>query len=172
MLPPATTSVAVQVVDRETGHPLSDAVVELVVDGETLPFEFVTGSTFRLQEAPVGTAELVVRAERLQDYRQPLEMTEGEPIQLTVEMTSSANSGQIRGLIRGFDGNGLVAQIRIQPGDRELVSGPDGAFRVDVAPGTYRVEVTREGYRSQRLKAVVGKNGVLVLNVDLIKGGH
>ena len=170
-LPHPTTSVEVRVVDKNTGHPLSDAVVELIVDGETIPLGFVTESTFRLEKAPVGTAELVVRAERMHDYHRTLQTIDGRPVQMTVEMTSSANSGQIRGLIRGFDGNGLVAQIRIQPGNREFLSDSDGAFRVDVAPGTYRVEVTREGHRSQRLEAVVDKDGVVVLNVDLIKGG-
>jgi len=171
VLPHPTTSVEVRVVDKDTGHPLSDAVVEFVVDGETLPLGFVTGSTFRLEKAPVGTAELVVRAERMHDYHQTLQTIDGRPVQMTVEMTSSANSGQIRGLIRGFDGSGLVAQIRIQPGNREFLSDSDGAFRVDVPPGRYRVEVTREGHRSQRLEAVVDKDGVVVLNVDLIKGG-
>jgi hypothetical protein len=167
--PPPTGSVQVVVVDQGTNHPLSDATVEIVVEGQARQLEFASGSTFKLDDVPVGPAEIVVRAERLKDWRLPVTVSADEPVEITAEMTHSANSGQIRGLIRGFDSGGLKALVRIEPGNREVESAEDGSFRIDLPPGEYSVEVTLEGYRSQRMKAVVGKDGVVVLNVDLIK---
>lgn len=167
--PPPTNVLRVTVVDKSTGHPLSDAEAEIVVGGEVRKLLFVTGSTFEIDEVPVGSAELVVRAERLKDWRQPIQVTEGEPVVIQAEMIPAANSGQIRGLVRGFDGKGLRAQVRIEPGGHAVQSDEDGSFRIDVPPGNYKVEVSVEGYRTQKLAARVGKDGVIVLNVDMLK---
>lgn len=167
--PAPTNTVRVTVVDKTTGHPLSDAEAEIIVGGQVRKLPFVTESTFEIVEVPVGSAELVVRAERLKDWRQQIQVTEGEPLVVQVEMIPAANSGQIRGLIRGFDGKGLRAQVQIEPGAHSVQSDADGSFRVDVPPGNYKVEVSVEGYRTQKLTARVGKDGVLVLNVDMLK---
>src|SRR5690606_4271807 len=132
--PPPTNVLRVTVVDKSTGHPLSDAEAEIVVGGEVRKLLFVTGSTFEIDEVPVGSAELVVRAERLKDWRQPIQVTEGEPVVIQAEMIPAANSGQIRGLVRGFDGKGLRAQVRIEPGGHAVQSDEDGSFRIDVPP--------------------------------------
>ena len=108
----------------------------------------------------------------MKDWRKPIQVTAGEPIEIKVEMVPAANSSQIRGLIRGFDGKGLEAQVRIQPGAHEVRSAADGAFLVDVPPGKYTVEVSVEGYRSQKLTAQVGKDGVIVLNIDMLKAAQ
>ncbi len=168
--PPPTNTVRITVVDKNTNHPLSDAEAEIILDGEVRSLKFVTGSTFELSDVPIGRAELVVRADRLEEWREPVEVTAGEPVEIQVAMTPVANSGQIRGLIRGFDGKGLKAQVRIEPGGHQVESTGDGAFRVDVPPGKYDVEVSLDGYRTQKLKAQVGKDGVVVLNVDMMKG--
>ncbi|HEY6727425.1 MAG TPA: carboxypeptidase regulatory-like domain-containing protein [Polyangiaceae bacterium] len=168
--PPApTNTVRVTVVDKTAGHPLSDAEAEIIVGGQVRPLRFVTESTFEIGEIPTGSAELVVRAERLKDWRQQIQISEGEPLEVRVEMIPAANSGQIRGLVRGFDGKGLQARISIEPGAHAVRSDADGSFRVDVPPGNYRVEIAVEGYRTQKLPARVGKDGVIVLNVDMLK---
>lgn len=167
--PPPTNTVRVTVVDKSTGHPLSDAEAELIVDGRVLPLSFVTESTFEVGTIPVGPAELVVRAERLKDWRQPIQIGAGEPLELRVEMIPAANSGQIRGLVRGFDGKGLRARVSIEPGAQAVHSDADGSFRVEVPPGKYTVEVSVDGYRTQKLTARVGKDGVVVLNVDMLR---
>jgi len=167
--PPPMNTLRVTVVDKTTGHPLSDAEAEIIVGGQTRPLQFVTESTFEIGEVPVGTVELVVRAERLKDWRKQIQVTEGQPLDVRVEMIPAQNSGQIRGLIRGFDGKGLMAQVRIQPGEHAVQSDADGSFIVDVPPGNYTVEVSLTGYRTQKLTARVGKDGVIVLNVDMLK---
>lgn len=170
--PLPVNSVRITVVDKTTGHPLSDAEAEIVVGGQARKLEFVTESTFEIGDVPVGSAELVVRAERLKDWKKSIQVTKGEPIEVKVEMVPAANSGQIRGLVRGFDGKGLEARVLIQPGAHEVRSAPDGAFLVDVPPGKYTVQVSVDGYRSQKLTAQVGKDGVIVLNVDMLKAAQ
>ncbi len=85
-------------------------------------------------------------------------------------MLPAENSGQIRGLVRGFDGRALAAHVQIEPGARNEHAGADGVFSVDVPPGRYRVKVYLDGYQSQERVVDVGKNGVMVLNVDLQRG--
>lgn len=168
--PPApTNTVRVTVVDKTTGHPLSDAEAEIDVGGQVQKLRFVNESTFEVGDIPVGPAELVVRAERLQDWRQRIEVTEGEAVQVRVEMIPAASSGQIRGLVRGFDAKGLRAHVQIEPGAHSVQSDADGSFRIDVPPGSYSVEVSVAGYRTQKSTARVGKDGVIVLNIDMLK---
>jgi hypothetical protein len=163
---PATSKVQVAVFDA-AGHPLSDAVVTLSTAQGEHSLDFQSGSTFSLESVPVGRARLEVRADLMRDWVKEVEITKDMPLNLRIEMLAAPNSGQIRGLVRGFDGRALPARVYIEPGDRHEGAGADGVFSVDVAPGKYRVRVYLDGYQSQERSVEVGKNGVMVLNVDL-----
>lgn len=166
---PATGQAQVTVCDT-AGQPLSDAVVTLVTEQGELPLQFRSGSTFALDSVPVGHAKLVVRADLMRDWVGEVDIVSGKPLEQRVEMLPAENSGQIRGLVRGFDGRALAAHVQIEPGARNEHAGADGVFSVDVPPGRYRVKVYLDGYQSQERVVDVGKNGVMVLNVDLQRG--
>jgi hypothetical protein len=146
---------------------LSDAVVTLLTPQGPRTLEFQSGSTFLLDPAPVGHARLEVRADLMRDWVGDVDIATHEPLRLRVQMLAAASSGQIRGLVRGFDGRALRARVQIEPGGRTERAGADGVFSVDVAPGTYRVRIELDGYQSQERAVKVDKNGVMVLNVDL-----
>jgi hypothetical protein len=167
--PPATGRVVVTVVDS-AGHPLSDAVVELTTDAGTSKLDFENRSTFALDKVPVGDGRLTVRADLMRDWEQGVKIAADHPLELRVEMVGAENSGQIRGLIRAFNGTKLSAHVRIEPGGRNAQAGADGAFSLDVPPGKYQVKVWLDGYQPQERSVEVGKNAVMVLNVDLQKG--
>jgi hypothetical protein len=166
---PPSGRILVTVLDY-AGRPLSDAVVELATDAGIRKLEFQSGATFALDAAPLGRARLTVRAELMREWAEDVELLADRPLEVKVEMVAGENAGQIRGVIRGFDGKSLPAHVRIEPGGREIRATIDGSFSVDVAPGEYRVKVWLEGYQPQQRRVEVGKNGVLVLNVDLQKG--
>jgi hypothetical protein len=96
-------------------------------------------------------------------------VAEGASVSVTLTLTRKLPSGQIRGLIRSFKGDGLDAAIKIAPGDLTLHT-KDGRFEADVAPGTYDVTITAPGYETQRRRVDVEQNGVTLLNADL-RGG-
>jgi hypothetical protein len=153
------------------GHPLSDATVTLTTSAGSSVLDFESGSTFAKEELPAGHAHLVVRAALMRDWEQDIELTDDSPAQLRVTMTAADSSGQIRGLIRAFDGKRLAAHIHIDPLGYDALANESGAFSVDVLPGQYQVKIWIEGYQPQLRAVDVSKNGVTVINVDLQKGG-
>ena len=76
-------------------------------------------------------------------------------------------AGQLRGLIRSFKGQGLQSAVRVEPLGVEARTDEEGAFAVDVPPGTYQVKIVTKGYKTQTREVRIEKNGVTVLNADL-----
>jgi hypothetical protein len=155
----------------QNGHPLSDATVELKTAEGMRTLDFVEGSTFEAKEVEVGEYQLIVTAERLKRHEQTVTIAEGEPIEVEVSMLPAADTGQLRGLVRSFDGKGLPAVITVEPGGHRVEAGADGVFTLDVPPGSYTVNIEAEGYAHQRRKVSVGRDGVVVLNVDMQRVG-
>jgi hypothetical protein len=166
---PATGHLVVSVFDHE-GHPLSDAAVELVTAAGARPLQFRTGSTFEIEDAPVGAAKVWVKADLMRESVAEVEITKNGRSELRIDMSSADVSGQIRGQVRAFDGRRLAAHVLIEPGTHESQAGPDGTFSMDVPPGKYKVKVWMDGFQPQERSVQVSKRGVTVLNLDLQKG--
>ncbi|HMA95896.1 MAG TPA: carboxypeptidase-like regulatory domain-containing protein [Polyangiaceae bacterium] len=165
---PATGRIRVSVFD-EAGNPLSDAVVKLVSDSGERVLDFSQGSTYAGESLKSGRARVVVKAELMRDWEQAVEITKDGEIELRVTMLAAQNSGQIRGQVRSFNGANLPAHVRIDPGGHEVDADASGAFRLDLAPGKYRVRIEMDGYHAQERAVVIRKSGVIVLNVDMEK---
>jgi hypothetical protein len=159
----------VTVFDHE-GHPLSDATVELTTSLGSQPLSFQAGSTFELEQAPLGAATISAKADLMREYSKPIEVKSEGQTELRIDMVGADVSGQIRGQVRAFNGHPLAAHVSIEPGTRESQAGPDGTFGVDVPPGKYKVKIWLDGYKPQERSVQVGKRGVMVLNVDLQEG--
>jgi hypothetical protein len=151
------------------GYPLSDAVVELQVGSTSITVPHRNLESYVLAQPPSGEATLRVNAPRLQAQTRSLRLTSGEPLVVDVELQAAPPSGQLRGVVRSFSGQGLRAQIRIEPLGKELSTDDAGSFQVDVAPGNYWVDVVAPGHESQRRQVKVGPDGVVILNADLSK---
>lgn len=76
-------------------------------------------------------------------------------------------AGQLRGLIRSFNGVGLRATVRVEPIGVESHTDEEGAFAIDVPPGTYQVQIVTKGFKPQSREVRIEENGVTVLNADL-----
>ena len=78
------------------------------------------------------------------------------------------------GVVRGDSNFGAIA-IRVQPADAEVRidgerwEGPqdDEALVVQVAPGTHRIEVRKDGYRSYTAEVTVTAAETSPINVSL-----
>ena len=77
------------------------------------------------------------------------------------------HDSQIRGVVRSFDGQPVLAHISVEPGALSSETGTDGKFAIDVAPGRYTVTLQAKGYKSQTKTCVVDQGGITVLNVEL-----
>lgn len=169
-----TGSIEVNVFTSE-GHPLSDATVEVRAGDETRGVPHSNMQTYRIDDVPVGKVVVTVRAERLRDQSLQLDLAEGPPLSVEVRMQKALPTGQVRGLVRSFGGEGVVARIDVaslsDPDAKtaEVHSDADGRFSVDVAPGRYRVEIHADGFVTQRREVVVERDGVTILNADLRK---
>lgn len=79
--------------------------------------------------------------------------------------------GQLRGVVRSLPGGKAVtgATITVTPGDAKSTTEPDGTFTLDLAPGQYKVKITKPGLKDQELDVTIDPNGVAIKNIDLQK---
>lgn len=153
----------------DTGQPLANAEVTVRVgDVERVTSTDAEGN-YEIGELPLGKGTLRVVAEGYDERSTPIEVAPGVNSPADLELTESTPSGQLRGLIRSFAGQGVKAKISVSPGDISLDSEQDGSFQVDIAPGSYEVTIEARGYASQTRSVSIDENGVTVLNVELRK---
>jgi hypothetical protein len=75
--------------------------------------------------------------------------------------------GQLRGVVRAFTGQPLAADLTVTPTGAHTSSNARGQFEIDLPPGDYEVTVEADGYRRQRTRIRIERDGVTILNVDL-----
>jgi hypothetical protein len=169
--PPATTGrVSGRVVD-DAGAPVSGAQIELVptaAEGaEPLRTTSDADGRWSIDEAPLGPARVTIRVEGREPIEQTIEVGAGATVDVPVALPASLPRGEIRGVVQGYDGRPLEAQIRISPLGLELTCDADGAFEAEVPPGEYDVEIRAPSHRSQTRHVAVEEQGVVVLNAQL-----
>ncbi|HKP57944.1 MAG TPA: carboxypeptidase-like regulatory domain-containing protein [Polyangiales bacterium] len=99
----------------------------------------------------------------------PAVVEEPPPAEVEPAPAAPTPAGQIRGNVRAFSGQPLAATVSLDPGSIEVTADERGEFRLDVAPGSYTVQLRARGYRTQTRTITVDDNGVTVLNVELRK---
>jgi hypothetical protein len=79
--------------------------------------------------------------------------------------------GQLRGVVRSLPGGKNVegAEVHVTPGDAKASTAADGTFTIDLAPGTYKITVSKNGLKQQELDVTIDPNGVAIKNIDLQK---
>ncbi len=159
-----------RVVD-DRGAPLAGARVTLTPAGGE-PIEVAAGEdgAYRLEAVPLGAATLRVVAAEHHEHEQALEVRAGENTLEPAALEPSVPRGQLRGMIRSYDGRALVARVFVEDLGVEAQSDEEGFFELDVAPGEHVVVIEAPGHRGQRRTVDVPENGVTVLNVDLRRG--
>jgi hypothetical protein len=146
--------------------PIANALIVVRVSGLAVAQRTLADGTFHFENLPRGAARLQVTADELDPLEHTL-MLERAQQAISLRLSSRAAGSQLRGLVRSFDGAPLPAQVRLLPEGTSVTADSDGRFVLELAPGSYQVEIECSGYRTQRRNVTVQKNGVTLLNVEL-----
>jgi hypothetical protein len=153
------------VVDQE-GAPVDGASIAVEVMGTTRTTQSASDGGYQLGHLPLGSAQVTLKGEGLEETVQSVELGSAQ-VELELHATRSVATGQIRGLVRSFAGEGLPAKIEVKTLGRKVSADASGKFELDVPPGQYEVSVEMAGYARQKRSVTVEKNGVTLLNVEL-----
>jgi hypothetical protein len=158
----------------EVGSPLPDAGVAihatLEQNGKSVTATRIGTGELSFSGVAPGLATLSLVAEGYERTQQSVRLeaagTRAQRVQVTLAALQRA---QLRGLVRSLGGQSLPARVRVEPLGLEVATDADGFFELDVPAGRYEVRIQAEGYRSQQKSVVVDKDGVVILNADLLK---
>lgn len=156
----------------DKGEPLPEASVMLrVAGGEVRDAITDAQGRYTFQWVPLGPATVEVTATGFQAQTWDIEVRADMPIEASRALTTKADTGVLRGLIRTFQSEPLRAQIIVRDRRTKTVatrdSAEDGRFEIDLPPGAYEVMISAKGYRTHRRSVKVEGNGVSILNVDM-----
>jgi hypothetical protein len=165
---PAGAPFEVILVD-EQGVPIPNADVVLRAGDQSAPLSGDGSGRYRNEHVPKGPAELVIHAPGYEPFESDVIVEPGGSQSLPATLRSLPPPSQVRGVVRSFSGQALVARVRVEPLGVEATTDATGAFQLDVAPGSYDVTIEAEGYQSQRRQVRVDAQGVVILNADLVK---
>jgi hypothetical protein len=169
--PPRTTTLSGVLID-DKGEPLPEATLTLrAASGE--PREAITDAKGRyaFADVPVGPATLEAAAKGFATRSWAVDVREHAAPQPPQALSAQSGLGYLRGLTRTFRSEPLRAQIvvRDQRGkttaSRE--SAADGAFEIELPPGSYRVTISAAGYDTHSRSVQIEGNAVSILNVDM-----
>jgi len=149
------------------GFPLSDARVEVTNARTARPVPHEELARYRLSGVAPGELELSVGGERLATVTRRVRVEPGQTLVVDVQLSPAVRSGQIRGLVRSFDGKGLKAKIRVEPLGASMTTDAQGGFSVEVPAGHYDVVIEAPHHGRQTRGVDVGADGVVIVNADL-----
>lgn len=154
-------------VKSETGEPIPSA---RVTAGDDRSVETATDGSFEIKDVKPGRVQVTAKAAGYDDIAIDVDLEAKTIAPVEIVMKKTIKPGQLRGLVRSFNGKPLVATVRIEPIGTEVKTDTDGTFTIDVPPGAYEVSVSAPGHASQKRPVQVEENGVTVLNADLRPG--
>jgi uncharacterized membrane protein len=154
-------------VKSESGEPIANAHVTA---GEGAADTTADGS-FKIENVKPGRVRVAAKAAGFDDIGIDVDVEAKKIASAELVMKKTIKPGQLRGLVRSFNGKPLAATVRIEPIGTEVKTDADGTFSVDVPPGAYEVSVSAPGHAAQKRPVHVEENGVTVLNADLRPGG-
>jgi hypothetical protein len=167
--PPVDTDVEIGVTG-DLGAPIKDATVEVTVGDKKLALAPDEAGRYRASHVPLGRGKLSIRAPGRKPVEQDIELKARASQSMEIRTEAALPSGQVRGLVRAFDGKAIAAKVTIEPGEHQAHTDAQGFFQIDVPPGKYQVIIEAKGYAAQRRSVEVEKDGVLILNADLVRG--
>jgi N-acetyl-anhydromuramyl-L-alanine amidase AmpD/uncharacterized protein YdeI (BOF family) len=92
----------------------------------------------------------------------------------SMEINPSAATGTLRGVVYAFnaanpsDLSSVIANAAVTVNGQTVMSGTDGAYLFNIAPGTYTVSVTKAGYQNNSLSRTVTASTITWGSVGLL----
>ena len=163
-------------VTGETGEPIAGARLTATTppvgtaQADEHAAETGADGAFVVDNVRAGRARVVAKAPGYEETSVEVAVDPRAPVVANLAMKRAIRPGQLRGLVRSFNGKPLAATIRVEPLNVETKTDADGTFQIDVPPGGYEVVVASPGYAGQRRPVQVEENGVTILNADLRPG--
>ncbi len=153
----------------EGGNPIPDVLVVLRSTGESPQREVRTdgAGAFRLDGIEFARYLLKADTPGFDPIEREIEIGSETPDPVEVTLYPALPAGQLRGLVRAFDGTPLKARLKVSPDSIQVESAEDGTFSIDVPPGTHTIQITAEGHLPQVSTVRVEDRGVTVINADL-----
>jgi Carboxypeptidase regulatory-like domain len=96
-----------------------------------------------------------------------IEVEPGQPGAFRFALAAAPRPAQLRGVVRSWSGRPLAAELTVFPAGVRTRCDARGEFEIDLPPGDYQVSVRAPGYRAQRRRVHIERDGVTILNVDL-----
>lgn len=182
--PPAERTVTGRVVDDQD-QPIEGAFVQILrpkssdvdasagsVDATEAEFEQVQAvevgadGAFTLEALPPGPLRLELSSENHETVI--VDIAEGAiSLPETFPLTTRVPHGELTGLVRDFNGEGIAAVVVVRPGQERIVLPRDGTFSLKLPPGRYTVRIAADGFVSQTRRIELEDRSVVVLNVEL-----
>lgn len=179
---PLLTEVSGTVID-DAGKPIAGATVTVTskASGATATATTNADGTYVIADLKIGrrtitpakggpttvdtveetALELRIAADGRDPIVSTLAPTAGKSAVPAVTLQPTLPAGQLKGIVRTLRGKPIPnAVITVPAANATTVSGPDGTFSIDLAPGKYRVTVKAPGYTAQDLDVVIDPNGV------------
>lgn len=163
------------VLDERTGSPVAAAQVAVAAGDEGTVSRLAVDperAEFRTYPLAAGRRSLTVSATGYETatIAVQIEADRETPVQVRLRPKLSIAPGTIRGTVKGLGQGGAVeATVLIPELDQTVQVSPDGTFTVEVKPGTYTVNISAPGYRTQRKSLRVEESSAVILNVELYK---
>lgn len=166
---PNSGRVSGRIVD-EGGRPIPDAKVTLKREGAP-PVEYFTDADGRyvFGEVPYGAAQITTETPGFDPVTREVTIDSAAADVPESVLYESVPGGQLRGKVQDMRGDAVRAEVTVMPGGQRIEVGADGSFTLDLAPGTYQVQFSHPGHRSQMRHIRVQDKGVVVVNIALEK---
>jgi hypothetical protein len=156
----------------DTGQALPESRVSLrPADGTDRSAITDAEGRYRFMEVPLGPARLQATATGYAPFTWEVDVVPSLPPQSHTLGKSAGTTGVIRGLVRSFGSEPLIAQVQIRRAVggalTTLATDAEGRFEIELSPGDYRVMISANGYRAHRRDVIVESEVVAILNVDM-----
>ncbi len=155
----------------EAGEPVSGASVTVIAeDGEERRADSAADGSFKIEGVHPGRARASASAAGFEEAAIDIDVDPRAPAAADLVLKRAVKKGQLRGLVRSFNGKPLAATVRVEPAGLEAKTDADGTFQIDLPPGAYEVIIASPRHTGQRRPVQVEENGVTILNADLRPG--
>jgi hypothetical protein len=168
-LAPDLGTVVGQVVDANTGQPVTDARIEVASGAPHVLMSDRPEGRFASCPAAPGPLKLVITAEDYRSSTQVVLVKRGAQATVTVKLQPAAGkaTGVVQGTVMDVKGEPVAAKVSIPTRGIKVKADGKGRFSLKLETGTFDVLISSKGAVTQRHKIKLRPGEEVILNVEL-----